>query len=49
MRVEQLETDMNQFFLVVMGMVVFLMQAGFAFFEAGTVRVKNVTNILIKV
>ena len=31
-----------------MGVIVFLMQAGFAFLEAGAVRSKNTVNILIK-
>ena len=33
-----LKENMNAFFLVVMGCVVFLMQCGFAFLEAGSVR-----------
>jgi len=44
--------DLNQsvdhFFLIVMGCIVFLMQCGFAFLEAGSVRSKNTVNILIK-
>jgi len=43
-----LEEEVDQFFLIMMGMVVFFMQCGFAFLEAGSVRSKNVTNILIK-
>ena len=38
----------DKFFLLVMGIVVFLMQCGFAFLEAGAVRSKNTVNILIK-
>lgn len=38
----------DHFFLLVMGIIIFLMQAGFAFLEAGSVRAKNTTNILIK-
>nr|ATC20499.1 ammonium transporter 1 [Tridacna squamosa] len=41
-------TELDQFFLIIMGMVVLFMQCGFAFLEAGAVRSKNVTNILIK-
>ena len=37
-----------QFFLLTMGAIIMFMQAGFAFLEAGSVRSKNVTNILIK-
>ena len=39
---------MDSFFLIIMGIVVFLMQCGFAFLEAGSVRSKNTVNILIK-
>ena len=31
-----------------MGALIILMQAGFGFLEAGAVRAKNTTNILIK-
>ncbi len=43
-----LKSDLDQFFLLVMGALVVLMQAGFALIEAGTVRAKNATSILIK-
>ncbi|XP_052799363.1 putative ammonium transporter 1 [Mya arenaria] len=39
---------MDQFFLLVMGFIIYLMQAGFAFLEAGAVRSRNTVNILIK-
>jgi len=45
---EILNTNANAFFLIVMGCIVFLMQCGFAFLEAGSVRSKNTVNILIK-
>ena len=35
-------------FLILMGALVMFMQCGFGFLEAGSVRSKNVTNILIK-
>ena len=38
----------DAFFLIVIGMIIFLMQCGFAFLEAGSVRTKNTVNILIK-
>ncbi|CAG9465521.1 unnamed protein product [Pedinophyceae sp. YPF-701] len=44
----QLVFDINTFWLVFGSMIVFYMQAGFALLEAGTVRVKNVKNILVK-
>ncbi|XP_068672479.1 putative ammonium transporter 1 [Montipora foliosa] len=40
--------NLDQVFLIVMGCLIFFMQAGFAFLEAGSVRSKNTTNILIK-
>ncbi|KAK6191639.1 hypothetical protein SNE40_003278 [Patella caerulea] len=43
-----LQSNLDQFFLIIMGMIVLLMQCGFAFLEAGAVRSKNSTNILIK-
>lgn len=46
--IQENEDDINQFFLLTMGAIVMFMQAGFAFLEAGSVRSKNVTNILIK-
>ncbi|XP_078577341.1 putative ammonium transporter 1 [Branchiostoma floridae x Branchiostoma japonicum] len=43
-----LQKNADQLFLLIMGCMVFLMQSGFAFLEAGSVRSKNTTNILIK-
>ena len=43
-----MQKNMDNFFLIVMGTIVFLMQCGFAFLEAGAVRSKNTVNILIK-
>lgn len=40
--------SLDQFFLFVMGAIVYLMQMGFGFLEAGAIRTKNVTNILMK-
>jgi hypothetical protein len=36
--IDILKTNADQFFLLINGMMVFLMQAGFAFLEAGAVR-----------
>uniref|UniRef100_A0AC35U7H8 Ammonium transporter n=1 Tax=Rhabditophanes sp. KR3021 TaxID=114890 RepID=A0AC35U7H8_9BILA len=51
-RLESLEEDQstneNDFFMCSMALIIFLMQCGFAFLEAGAVRSKNTTNILIK-
>ena len=46
--IEILKTNLNHMFLLLNGSLVILMQAGFGFLEAGSVRSKNVTNILIK-
>eukprot|EP00094_Tigriopus_californicus_P008471 TCALIF_08163-PB protein Name:"Similar to amt-1 Putative ammonium transporter 1 (Caenorhabditis elegans)" AED:0.16 eAED:0.16 QI:0/0.33/0.28/0.85/0.83/0.85/7/44/401 len=44
----QIMANMDDMFLALMGSIILLMQAGFAFLEAGSVRAKNTTNILIK-
>ena len=36
--IDILKANTNDFFLIIIGMVIFLMQAGFAFLEAGSVR-----------
>ncbi|KAK3580937.1 hypothetical protein CHS0354_008235 [Potamilus streckersoni] len=46
--VSVLEHNMDQFLLIIMGLCLLFMQSGFALLEAGSVRSKNVTNILIK-
>jgi len=38
----------DAFYLMILGAVVFFMQAGFALLEAGSVRAKNTKNILLK-
>ncbi|KAI9562766.1 hypothetical protein GHT06_010220 [Daphnia sinensis] len=43
---ENLKKNMDIFFLIVMGSIVFFLQTGFAFYESGSVRSKNVTNVL---
>ena len=44
LRILQRNTD--DFFKVILGIIVFLMQCGFAFLEAGAVRRKNTVNII---
>ncbi|BFZ05252.1 hypothetical protein BsWGS_08291 [Bradybaena similaris] len=44
----ELEKTLDQFFLIIMGIIVLMMQCGFAFLEAGSVRSKNTTNLLLK-
>ena len=49
--VNSLDTLISNFdkaFLVMMGILIIFMQAGFGFLEAGSIRAKNATNILIK-
>nr|XP_053630022.1 putative ammonium transporter 1 [Cherax quadricarinatus] len=43
-----LQKNMDMIFLIVFGILITLLQCGFAFLEAGAVRSKNTTNILIK-
>ena len=38
--IDNIKSYMDSFFLIVMGCIVFLMQCGFAFLEAGAVRSK---------
>merc|ERR1712106_133324 len=45
---EILMNNSDQFFLIVIAIIIFFMQCGFAFLEAGSVRSKNTVNILIK-
>merc|ERR1719499_2857575 len=46
--IEVVKFESDQFFLVVIAIIIFFMQCGFAFLEAGAVRTKNTVNILIK-
>ncbi|XP_066982724.1 putative ammonium transporter 1 [Macrobrachium rosenbergii] len=43
-----LEANLDNLFLIMAGLFVFFMQCGFAFLEAGAVRSRNTTNILMK-
>jgi len=47
-RTGEISKEADKFFLIVMSIVIFFMQCGFAFLEAGSVRSKNTVNILIK-
>ena len=40
--------EVNTFYLLWAGALIFLMQAGFAVLSAGSIRTKNVKNILLK-
>lgn len=43
-----IKDNIDAFFLIVMSIIIYFMQCGFAFVETGAVRSKNATNILIK-
>jgi len=45
---EILSKNTDHFFLIVVAILIFFMQCGFAFLEAGSVRTKNTVNILLK-
>ena len=46
--IADLISSVDTFWLLITGFLVFFMQAGFGLLEAGFVRVKNTTNILMK-
>ena len=48
MSVDELAESVNTFFILINSFIIFFLQGGFAFLEAGSVRAKNTTNILIK-
>ena len=48
LEVAAFKADVDMWYLVVMGVLVFFMQSGFALLEAGSVRAKNTKNILMK-
>ena len=41
-------SNFDDAFLIMMGIIIIFMQAGFGFLESGSIRAKNATNILIK-
>jgi len=45
---DEIKDALNVLFLIINSLLVFFLQGGFAFLEAGSVRSKNTTNILIK-
>lgn len=46
--VEAKSRDLNDFLLVIAGAMIFFMQSGFAMLCAGSVRLKNVQNTMLK-
>jgi ammonium transporter, Amt family len=47
-QLDEMMTSIDAFFVLVMGMIVFMLQAGFGLLEVGSVRAKNAQNIMIK-
>jgi len=45
---KDLQGSIDQFFILVMGVICFLMQAGFGLLEVGSIRGKNASNIMLK-
>ena len=43
-----LTTSIDVFFVLVMGIICFLLQAGFGLLEVGSIRAKNAQNIMLK-
>ena len=48
LEIAELKQSVDTFFILVNSFAIFFLQGGFAFLEAGSVRSKNTTNILIK-
>jgi ammonia channel protein AmtB len=46
--IHNLETSVDEMFVLLSGYLVFVMQAGFAMLTAGSVRTKNTKNVLLK-
>ena len=46
--VAELSTSIDVFFVLVMGVICFLLQAGFGLLEVGSIRAKNAQNIMLK-
>lgn len=45
---DNLKSDINTFWLLIMATLVFMMQTGFTLLEAGCIRSKNIVNLLFK-
>lgn len=45
---EDLSTSVDLFFVLTMGIICFLLQAGFGLLEVGSIRAKNAQNIMLK-
>ena len=47
-QIAETNQSIDLFFVLTMGIVCFLMQAGFGLLEAGSIRAKNASNIMLK-
>lgn len=47
-QIADLTTSIDVFFVLIMGIICFLLQAGFGLLEAGSIRAKNAQNIMLK-
>jgi ammonium transporter len=47
-QLDEMMTSIDAFFVLVMGMICFVLQAGFGLLEVGSIRAKNAQNIMIK-
>ena len=47
-QVEEANTSIDLFFVLTMGIVCFMLQAGFGLLEVGSIRAKNAQNIMMK-
>jgi Amt family ammonium transporter len=46
--IADLTTSIDVFFVLIMGIICFLLQAGFGLLEVGSIRAKNAQNIMLK-
>jgi ammonium transporter, Amt family len=47
-QITDMQTSIDLFFVLVMGIICFMLQAGFGLLEVGSIRAKNAQNILLK-
>jgi Amt family ammonium transporter len=46
--IAELALSLDVFFVLIMGIICFLLQAGFGLLEVGSIRAKNAQNIMLK-
>jgi ammonium transporter, Amt family len=47
-QITDMQTSIDLFFVLVMGIICFMLQAGFGLLEVGSIRAKNAQNIMLK-